>query len=456
MTKQVRTTQDINQVDDDFDTFSFGADLSFSNNGNAFYGVTDSSVNLSMVNIRHLNSTRNFRGVWAATPMDGNLAIPYVENQVVIGSDNHLYLRSASNPGANPDPVTDATNAWTLLSAGLPEPVTELTTSDPVDVNLYHSAIQTASFTIAPSANAMLSNPSVDATVHNGFTGVIGPSITPEGVLTMAIPAVQTVAGTTLITTESESTSVDNGVTVTHEGGQVDSIINFVDARQAPVITPGPDAMTRVNLLDAAQSAVFNINLIPGNSNVADGTAYTARWSATAGTAAPTPFSGTATTYTLPQITANTMITFNYDIPTGAANGQSGTTPPPSESRMVNVYTPWFWQFGGDQPASAASMTEAVLVGDTQGNNFPTDNSSQISISSTTTRTVEFLWLAIPSVVNRNITLNTGIASSTGLRIPNAFTEREGTAFAQYDLYQFRIGLVNSPTIFNINSTLIS
>ena len=456
MTKQVRTTQDINQVDDDFDTFSFGADLSFSNNGNAFYGVTDSSVNLSMVNVRHLNATRNFRGIWSATPMDGNLAIPYTENQVVIGGDNHLYLRSANSPGVNPDPVTDATNAWTLLSAGLPEPVTELTTSDPVDVNLYHSAIQTASFTIAPSANAMLSNPSVDATVHSGFTGIIGPSITPQGALTMAIPAAQTVAGTSLITTESESTSVDNGVTVTHEGGQVDSIVNLVDARQAPEITPSADASTRVNLLDPAQSAVFNINLAPGSARVADGTAYAARWSARAGTMPATPFSATATMFTLPQITANTMITFNYDIPAGAANGQGGSTPPPSESRMVNVYTPWFWQFGGTEPTGIASMTEAVLVGDVQGNNFPIDNSSQISISSTITRTVQFLWLAVPSIVNRNITLNTGIASISGTRTPNAFTAREGTAFAQYDLYQFRIGLVNSPTIFNIYSTLIS
>ena len=451
MTRQVPTPAELTQVSDDFDTFQlpFEASLDLSRSGRTVYGVTDTAVDLSMVNVAHLNNTRHFRGIWELSPTDLGAPTPYREGQVVIGSDNHLYVRNATGTD-NPNPTTTGQTAWILLSVGLEQPVTELTTTDPVDLNLYAGS-QTARFVISPSANATLVDPQIT------LTGIsVGANINTSGALTVTAPSNLTTAGTTIITTDARSTSVEGTSTVTHEGGQVDSIVNFIDARQAPEITPGPDADVRVSLLDAAQSAVFNINLTPGSSSVANGTAYAARWSATAGTMPATPFSPSAPTFTLPQITTNTMITFNYDIPAGAMNGQAGSTPPPSESRMVNVYTPWFWQFGGDQPTGIASMTEAVLVGDIQGNNFPVDNSSQISISSTMTRTIQFLWLAIPSVVNRNITLNTGISTVTGTRVPNAFTAREGTAFAQYDIYQFRIGLVNSPTIFNINSTLIS
>ena len=86
MARQVPTMAELNQVLDDLETFFLPFDASLDLGTRTVYGTTDPAVDLSMVNVRHLNNTRGFRGVWATAPADGNEPAPYLEGQVVLDS----------------------------------------------------------------------------------------------------------------------------------------------------------------------------------------------------------------------------------------------------------------------------------------------------------------------------------------------------------------------------------
>ena len=68
-----------------------------------------------MVNVRHLNNTRGFKGVWATAPADGNEPAPYITGQVVIDSNGLIYRRNATNPATNPDPEMTGQTEWDLI-----------------------------------------------------------------------------------------------------------------------------------------------------------------------------------------------------------------------------------------------------------------------------------------------------------------------------------------------------
>ena len=127
MARQVPSQDELNQVLNDFETFVLPADSSLDLGTRTVYGTTDPSINLSMVNVRHLNNSRAFRGRWAAQPVDQGLnsstgePIPYQEGQIVVGSDangGHLYVRTNINNTGNPDPDTTngASTEWIQIS----------------------------------------------------------------------------------------------------------------------------------------------------------------------------------------------------------------------------------------------------------------------------------------------------------------------------------------------------
>ena len=119
MARQIRTQDQIDQVNADFDLFALPFEASLDVADRTVYGTTDPAVDLSMVNVRHLNNTRLFRGEWSATPTDGTIAVPYSVGQVVVSpTDFRLYkLNMIDNAGTDPG-VTDT--GWVQVGgAGL-------------------------------------------------------------------------------------------------------------------------------------------------------------------------------------------------------------------------------------------------------------------------------------------------------------------------------------------------
>ena len=78
MARQIPTAEELTQVSADLETFFLPFDASLDLGTRTVYGTTDPAVDLSMVNVRHLNNTRGFRGVWATAPADGNEPAPYI------------------------------------------------------------------------------------------------------------------------------------------------------------------------------------------------------------------------------------------------------------------------------------------------------------------------------------------------------------------------------------------
>ena len=222
MARQPRTTEEITQVNNDENRFFLPLASSLDVGEFTVYGTTDPVVDLSMVNVRHLNATRSFRGPWSATPMDGEVGssvpTPYTENQVVIGSDNHLYRRNAIAPTTNPNPVSDNNTHWVLLSTGLDAAVTELTSTPSIDPqNLY--AAGSATFNVSPNANATLNNPSQVLTSNTDVSGApTFTAIDAAGDFTVNFAAQTNPNARISVTTAAESSTTAGGETITHEG----------------------------------------------------------------------------------------------------------------------------------------------------------------------------------------------------------------------------------------------
>ena len=115
MARQVPTMAELDQVLTDLETFFLPFDASLDLGTRTVYGTTDPEVDLSMVNVRHLNNTRGFRGVWATAPADGNEPAPYLAGQVVLDSNGLIYQRNATAPATNPDPEMTGQTAWDLI-----------------------------------------------------------------------------------------------------------------------------------------------------------------------------------------------------------------------------------------------------------------------------------------------------------------------------------------------------
>ena len=123
MARQTRTTAEINQVDQDFDVFFLpGGAVSLNLEEYTTYGTTDPDIDLSMVNVRFLKDTTNFRGTWQADPESLGQDNPYtnddttgIGNTIVLGSDNHFY-QLTDGGDASVDPTSAGQTAWDLLS----------------------------------------------------------------------------------------------------------------------------------------------------------------------------------------------------------------------------------------------------------------------------------------------------------------------------------------------------
>ena len=116
MARQTRTQAQIDQVNNDFETFFLPVGASLDLGDFTTYGATDPAVDLSMVNTRFLKDYSSFRGTWSATPVSGGQPIAYTAGDIVVGSDNHIYALSTLGTGTN-DPATAGQTDWTLLSS---------------------------------------------------------------------------------------------------------------------------------------------------------------------------------------------------------------------------------------------------------------------------------------------------------------------------------------------------
>lgn len=475
MARQTPTQTELDAVfNTDFDTAVLPADVSLDLGARTVYGTTDPSLDLSMVNVRHLNNTRKFRGTWEALPTDGNLTadpmtepgLLYKADEVVIGSDAHLYQRLDQDLGNNFDPTTTQGSAhWRQLSAGLEEAVTELTSTPSTQaLNLYAANSSQVRFNVEPTADSVLIDPvefglTVEGTLNNG-----NPVIVPFNVglheLTVTVPNGQTDENAAITVTTSARSASDNGATI-HEGGQVDSEITFVDARVQPRVTQtGPSEVSRVMVGNLPERISFSVDLTPDGTSVDAGTAYDVQWTARATGGTATPLVGTDGNYLLPHIMNQTNVNFSFPFSPTVRNGQAGSMGPQGQDFVINPYTPWFWQILPTTmaaPSSLATMQESLLVGDTTGRDFPIDNTSRFSVTGAI-GDINNLWLAVPTVVNREITLTTGIASMPAFRTTETLTAPLAAmpaTMVDYTLYVLNFGLVASPTTFTISSTPI-
>ena len=449
MARQTPTQAQRDQVFDDFDTFQLPLDASLNLGNFTAYGATDPAVDLSMVNIAHLNTTRNFRGTWAANPMDLGQLVQYTPGQVVIGSDNHLYiLRDAGDPTI--DPAVDNGTNWTTLSIALEAPVTELTSSPPsATANMFTQAGEPLQFQVAPSANATLLNPEVNVTAVGLIGTVPTAAITDDGAVTITAPSGQTNNARITITVDSRSQSMENGELVTHEGGQIDIPIVYLDARTSPLVSEPENA--RVSTIDPEDTIQFDVTLVPGMTSVVSGTAYDSSWTVSTNGGTATAPSTAGMFLSGPALTDRTF-TFAFPLNDNPVGGQSGS--PPNISRTVTAYAPWFATFSATPPTGVSDFGVPItLVGETKTNAFPTHGGARFSVTGGV-GTTQFFWIAVPSSVNRTISIHNGIATSTGLNTGQTFTVPNalGNGTVEYTLHRFRFGLVQSPTIFTISS----
>ena len=117
-TRQTRTPAQETQVQNDFETFFLPISASLDLGGFTTYGTTDPNIDLSMVNVRYLKDYSTFRGNWVSGttgPETGGVSIDYVEDDIVLGSDNHFYQRT-TNGNPRMDPMSDDGTNWTQLS----------------------------------------------------------------------------------------------------------------------------------------------------------------------------------------------------------------------------------------------------------------------------------------------------------------------------------------------------
>ena len=434
MARQIPTQADLDQANADLERFALPFSASLQLNDRTVYGTTDPEIALSMVNVGHLNDTRMFRGTWESTPTDRGQGTAYRNGQVVIGSDNHLYRLIDGQDGTQ-NPVGNNGVDWMILSS-VEAPVTELySMPESIQQNLFTPVSTT--FTVAPTANATLVNPTTSVSATGNMVGTPTAPITAAGSVTVtAVPQIDANAAIT-VTTEAESTDGTQEFTA----GQVDTIVSFVDGRQVPTVLPEEDQ--RVSILGTTTNPSWEVDTTPGTATVAAGTAFDSNVRVAVGTGGSTPLVGT--TFTAPALTANTMITFSFPLVSSPTNGQTGA--PADITRGVNVYTPWFYSFSPTAPTAVGQMQEGILVGETQGNNFPSNNTSQFTVTEpTAVNSIRDFWIATPA--SRNIA---NLQMTIGFAVISSVVDGQITANSiQYNLHRFRLGLVASPSTFTL------
>ena len=341
MARQVPTSAELMQVSNDFETFFLPFDASLDLGSRTTYGTTDPAVDLSMVNIRHLNNTRGFRGIWNTAPTDGNEPVPYREGQVVVGNNSVIYQRTAMNPTTNPNPVGNP-DEWQALG-------TQLTVNRAVDTTT----------TGGPGLVNTSTTPGVIDLHFRGYTMGNGISIDAEGEISVTnfsltdIHTFTTVAlrnsantiewhtGDTAIVTEGVNPNNTGRGTYVYTGGinGNDYTGTTVDGDWTLLELPGNVVTSITNAADVVRTGNITIAQIIGDINAATS-----------------------------QILTDTEYTQNAFKYSGAADPTS--TPPSAAGRAisagdlyVNTMSDTLWFYDGEEWAPAAPATLAE-VGD--------------------------------------------------------------------------------------------
>ena len=490
MAKQTRTAAEIAQVASDFDTFQLPFPASLNLTDFTAYGVTDPEIALSMVNVRHMTATRQFRGEWnVGGQTDGNLMVPFTAGQIVIAGGQFYQLTAMGNASTNPE--TDAQTDWTLVGGALNDAFTvEGSTGTEVNPSVRfqqgsHTAMDvqftSPNMNIVKTADRVITfdntppptlNPRPESFALNAFRNTdetIAIALpASSGTITGSPTATATMVGTTDTLTLTSAnllgvgevsavvpnsrtpamsysiaavaTIVDNEVgTQNHAGITANIPITFVDARTGNEPTVSDNLL--VSAIDQNQVNVFNIDIAPNSSDILDGTAYSVTgFTAQIGTGAQLPVS-TATSFTVPRrVVADTTITFRF--PFMSLNGQ--TTPPGlNQIRMVNTYLPYFVTTGTAAPTSIAGLTASTA-------GLPGTTGADITATGTVGNSI---FVIAPTTGVNTINLRIGATSTNGINVgtimvPNALN----TGNVTYGVYQFA-GLAMSPTTFTLTNS---
>ncbi len=478
MARQTRTQAEIDQVNNDFDTFQLPIDASLNLGEFAAYGATDNAIDLSLVNIRHLNSTRDFRGTWTSAPVDGNVATPYTAGQVVIGSDMHLYRLTSSGNGGT-DPVAANQSDWDQVGGALNDEFSvqgavnsvnptvrfqqgshtamdvQFTSSN---MNIVKTADRVITFdaTHNPGLNASPSSLMLPAYARTAFTTTVSSHVggtitgTPTVASTMAntiIPlnslaitgngvvtgtAVNPEANAEYTITATANIQDSNVSGVIYDDTTLDIPVTFEDRRAMPTVSPTMLSVPSVGTFTDA----YTLDLTPMGS-VADGLAYDIN--STGITAAGNAVTGTS--YIPTGFSAGQTINFAFpNVASSATNQPTGTITIPV---MLEVFQPFFYGAAGTIPSTITGLTRSTTA-------VPGSTPTEITI---TGGAGDPIYIVVPSTVN-SVTTQFGAAMVPGARISTADIVVPGNNGQMFTYHTYVFGsLFGSSVILNLLSS---
>ena len=496
MARQTRTTAEQTAVNNDIFTFQLPIDSSLNLGEYTAYGTTDPDIALSMVNVRHMTATRQFRGVWASGgSTDGNLTVPYTAGQVVIGSDDQLYRLNASGT-ATTDPTTANQTDWTLVGGALNDSfalqgttgtanptvrfqqgshtaqdlqflaannmnivqtgANQVTfdatanpglSADPSEKSLvaFTAAAQSTGTTVTPNAGSISGTPTVTQS-NSGGNGVIGGlAITTGGVITGQVPGGQVPTATYTVTpsVNIQDPQVSSRV---YNGATLNIPVTFTDMRVNNEPTVSDNVL--VSRIDQSQGAVFNIDTTPNNSTIPLGTAYSVTGFTAQLAGGTTSAVSTASSYTASAVLVDTAVTFRF--PFVAQNNQTAPTLNQlDQSRMISVYSPYFitTDVNAIAPTSISGLTPSAA-------GLPGNDGTEITVTGLAGNTIYIVAPAPVAGTTRTLTLSIGATMTTGVQVGSTISvpNATNTGNVNYNVYQFA-RLANTSTNFILRNS---
>jgi len=493
MARQTRTSAEITEVTNDFDTFQLPIDASLNLGEFTAYGTTDPDIALSMVNVRHLNATRDLRGIWVSDPLDGTTSIPYTAGQIVIGRDNQLYKLKDTGTGTN-DPVvgtsapfTVNTTDWTLIGGAQNDtwtvqgttgtatnptlrfmqgshsaqdiqftsdnmnivktgdrvikfdatlPPTLISTPSSIELTAYSNQVNLPSLSVTPSSGTP-TNRAVTQTNTSASSAISNLQISSAGLVTGQVPTNTPSASYTITST---FTITDAEVaTISHTGITTDTDVTFVDRRNMPTVTPSVLSIPTVGTLDPTTHS-FTYDLTP-DGTVAAGLAYDINETGITGNSVTLD---TANNRLTPDgIVSTTTVTVRFpNMTTSGTSQPTGNTDIPV---MVETYIPFFYDASGSIPTALTSMTRSTV-------SLPGSEGTSITITGTAN---DAIYVAVPSTATfTNISTLFGAAMVSGVRVTghDISVTDNGNQSVTYHLYRFGSLFGGSVTLNLISS----
>ncbi len=421
---------ELTPVNNDLSTFALPFDASLNlvalDGSQAFtvYGATDPSIDLSMVNVRHLNNTRGFRGTWEASPSDGMgsnnmpLGVPYETGQVVIGSDDQLYRLTTS--AGTTDPTTANQTDWLHISRPVDLPVASLTGATADSLPLYSTQSYTLNYVVDRGTPGTVTATTIPAGGSVSATGTtVTGSITPAN----------SVNGTFEVVASSDVADVHSPSTV-HPTVAATHVFNFTDQRRMPVITPAVLAVPSVGTI----TDPFTIDLTPDGS-LADGFAYNIDSSGIQ------VGSNTVTnnSYLPTGLSSSTTLNFTFPVATGATSQPAQTLTIPV---MAEVYQPFFYGAQAVAPSTTTGLTRSTT-------GVPGATPTSITITGTAG---DPIYVLVPASTT-SVTSMIGAAQVPGTLVTNNIMVA-GNNGQQFVYHSYRFGaLFGSSVTLNLISS---